>query len=158
VFAVLVTIQSYTGSETLHKPSLSFLFFWVNIVPGIMSLVVLIGHGRVRRKGLNPPSWRQNVSKIILSCSPYSSMPSSWNPWGSFQSLSCSSFISWGSLKEEMVLWSLWYCGDSDFLLVFGPGQSRLPKGCCSFEIKEGQGNVWISFKLYLWFRWHTSP
>jgi len=62
-------IQSYhLGLGTLHKPGPGFLFFWVNIVLGIMSLVVLI-RAWVGKKGEGPQSaifGRQNVSKIIF--------------------------------------------------------------------------------------------
>ena len=53
-FAVLLIIQSYhLGLGTLHKPGPGFLFFWVNIVLGIMSLVVLI-RAWVGKKGEGP--------------------------------------------------------------------------------------------------------
>ena len=68
-FAVLFIIQSYhLGLGTLHKPGPGFLFFWVNIVLGIMSLVVLI-RAWVGKKGEGPQSaifGTQNVSKIIF--------------------------------------------------------------------------------------------
>jgi putative tricarboxylic transport membrane protein len=68
-FAVLMIIQSYRlGLGTLHKPGPGFLFFWVNIVLGIMSLVVLI-RAWAGKKGEGPQPaifGRQNVSKIIF--------------------------------------------------------------------------------------------
>ncbi len=68
-FAVLFIIQSYhLGLGTLHKPGPGFLFFWVNIVLGIMSLVVLI-RAWVGKKGEIPQPaifGTQNVSKIIF--------------------------------------------------------------------------------------------
>jgi putative tricarboxylic transport membrane protein len=68
-FAVSMIIQSYyLGLGTLHKPGPGFLFFWVNIVLGIMSLVVLI-RAWVGKKGEGPQAaifGRQNVSKIIF--------------------------------------------------------------------------------------------
>lgn len=68
-FAVLMIIQSYhLGLGTLHKPGPGFLFFWVNIILGIMSLVVLI-RAWVGKKGEGPQPaifGRQNVSKIIF--------------------------------------------------------------------------------------------
>jgi len=68
-FSVLVIIQSYhLGLGTLHKPGPGFLFFWVNIVLAIMSLVVLI-RAWVSKKEEGPqPSifGTQNVSKIIF--------------------------------------------------------------------------------------------
>lgn len=68
-FAVSVIIQSYhLGLGTLHKPGAGFLFFWVNIVLGIMSLVVLI-RAWVGKKEEGPqPAFfgGQNVSKIVF--------------------------------------------------------------------------------------------
>ncbi len=68
-FSVLVIIQSYRlGLGTLHQPGPGFLFFWVNIVLGIMSLIVLI-RAWVGRKSEGPhPALfgSQNMSKIIL--------------------------------------------------------------------------------------------
>jgi len=68
-FAVLMIIQSYRlGLGTLHKPGPGFLFFYVNIILGIMSLVVLI-RAWVGKKGegSQPALFgRQNVSKIVF--------------------------------------------------------------------------------------------
>ncbi len=68
-FAVLMIVQSYhLGLGTLHRPGPGFLFFWVNIVLGIMSLVVLI-RAWAGKKGEGPPSaifGRQNLLKIIF--------------------------------------------------------------------------------------------
>jgi putative tricarboxylic transport membrane protein len=68
-FAVLMIIQSYRlGLGSLHKPGPGFLFFWVNIALGIMSLVVLI-RAWAGKKEEGPQSaifGRQNVSKIIF--------------------------------------------------------------------------------------------
>ena len=67
-FAVLVIIQSYyLGLGTLHKPGPGFLFFWVNIVLVIMSLIVLIRAwvGK-KEEGPQPAIFSgQNVSKIV---------------------------------------------------------------------------------------------
>ncbi len=67
-FAVLATIESYRwGLGTLHKPGPGFLFFWVNIVLGIMSLVVLI-RAWVSQKEEGPQHaifGTQNVLKIV---------------------------------------------------------------------------------------------
>ena len=42
-FSILIIILSYRlGLGTLHQPGPGFLFFWVNIALGIMSLVVLV--------------------------------------------------------------------------------------------------------------------
>jgi len=67
-FAVLVIIQSYhLGLGTLHKPGPGFLFFWVNIVLGIMSLIVLIrAWVSKKEEGPQPAIFGgQNVSKIV---------------------------------------------------------------------------------------------
>jgi len=68
-FALLFIIQSYRlGLGTLHRPGPGFLYFWVNIVLGMMSLVVLI-RAWVGKKTEGPPSpifGRQNVRKIIF--------------------------------------------------------------------------------------------
>ena len=68
-FAVLVIIQSYhLGLGTLHKPGPGFLFFWVNIVLAIMSLIVLIRAWASKKEEGPQPSifGTQNVRKIIL--------------------------------------------------------------------------------------------
>src|SRR5512137_1159309 len=68
-FAVLVIIQSYhLGLGTLHKPGPGFLFFWVNIILGIMSLIVLIRTWvNKKEEGPQPTIFgTQNVSKIIF--------------------------------------------------------------------------------------------
>lgn len=68
-FAILMIIQSYhLGLGTLHKPGPGFLFFWVNIVLGIMSLIVLIRAWAGRKEeGPQPALFgTQNVLKIIL--------------------------------------------------------------------------------------------
>ena len=68
-FAVLTIIQSYhLGLGTLHKPGPGFLFFWVNIILGIMSLIVLVRAwvGK-REEGPQPAIFGgQNVSKIAF--------------------------------------------------------------------------------------------
>jgi putative tricarboxylic transport membrane protein len=68
-FAVLVTIQSYhLGLGTLHKPGPGFLFFWVNIILAIMSLIVLL-RAWAGKKGEGPQPTifgGQNTSKIIF--------------------------------------------------------------------------------------------
>ncbi len=68
-FAVLAMIESYRlGLGTLHKPGPGFLFFWVNIVLGIMSLVVLIRAWMSKKEeGPQPAIFgTQNVLKIVL--------------------------------------------------------------------------------------------
>ena len=68
-FAVLVIIQSYhLGLGTLHKPGPGFLFFWVNIVLGIMSLIVLIRAwaGKQEEGAQSTIFGGQNTSKIVF--------------------------------------------------------------------------------------------
>jgi putative tricarboxylic transport membrane protein len=68
-FAVLMIIQSYRlGLGTLHKPGPGFLFFWVNIILAIMSLVVLIRAwaGKKQEGPQHAIFGRQNLSKIIF--------------------------------------------------------------------------------------------
>ena len=68
-FAVLAVILSYhLGLGTLHKPGPGFLFFWVNIVLGIMSLIVLIrAWAGKKEEGPQPAIFGdQNVSKIVF--------------------------------------------------------------------------------------------
>ena len=68
-FAVLVIILSYhLGLGTLHKPGPGFLFFWVNIVLGIMSLIVLIrAWAGKKEEGPQPAIFGgQNISKIVF--------------------------------------------------------------------------------------------
>ncbi len=68
-FAVLMIFESYhLGLGSLHKPGPGFLFFWVNIVLAIMSLVVLI-RAWAGKKEEGPQAaifGRQNVSKIVF--------------------------------------------------------------------------------------------
>jgi putative tricarboxylic transport membrane protein len=68
-FAVLTIIQSYhLGLGTLHKPGPGFLFFWVNLILVILSLIVLIRAwvGK-REEGPQPAIFGgQNVSKIAF--------------------------------------------------------------------------------------------
>jgi len=68
-FALLFIVQSYRlGLGTLHRPGPGFLYFWVNVVLGVMSLVVLI-RAWVGKKTEGPPSpifGGQNVRKIIF--------------------------------------------------------------------------------------------
>ena len=42
-FSILMIIQSYRlGLGNLHHPGPGFLFFWVNIILGIMSVIVIL--------------------------------------------------------------------------------------------------------------------
>jgi putative tricarboxylic transport membrane protein len=62
-------IQSYRlGLGTLHKPGPGFLFFWVNIILAIMSLVVLIRAwaGKKQEGPQHAIFGRQNLPKIIF--------------------------------------------------------------------------------------------
>ncbi len=68
-FSVLVIIESYhLGLGTLHKPGPGFLFFWVNIVLAVLSLIVLIRAWVSKQEEGPQPSifGTQNVLKIIL--------------------------------------------------------------------------------------------
>ena len=68
-FAILAIIMSYhLGLGTLHKPGPGFLFFWVNIVLAILSLIVLIRAWVSKQEEGPQPSifGTQNVLKIIL--------------------------------------------------------------------------------------------
>ena len=68
-FAVLAVILSYhLGLGTLHKPGPGFLFFWVNIVLVILSLIVLIrAWAGKKEEGPQPAIFgEQNVSKIVF--------------------------------------------------------------------------------------------
>jgi putative tricarboxylic transport membrane protein len=68
-FAVLTIFESYhLGLGTLHKPGPGFLFFWVNIILAIMSLIVLIrAWVSKEEEGPHPTIFgTQNVSKIIF--------------------------------------------------------------------------------------------
>jgi putative tricarboxylic transport membrane protein len=68
-FSILIIILSYRlGLGTLHQPGPGFLFFWVNIILAIMSLVVLIrAWGGKKEEGPQPPLFRgQRISKIVF--------------------------------------------------------------------------------------------
>ncbi len=68
-FAILAVIESYRlGMGSLHHPGPGFLFFWVNIALGIMSLVVLIRAWAGKKTEEPQPAIMagQNVKKIIL--------------------------------------------------------------------------------------------
>jgi len=68
-FAIVAIIESNRlGLGNLHKPGPGFLFFWVNIILAIMSLIILV-RAWVSKKEEGPqPSifGAQKVSKIIL--------------------------------------------------------------------------------------------
>ena len=68
-FAIVVIIQSYRlGLGTLHQPGPGFLFFWVNIVLGIMSLGLLVRAWKARKtEGPQPALFGgQNIRKIVI--------------------------------------------------------------------------------------------
>ena len=68
-FAIVVIVQSYRlGLGTLRQPGPGFLFFWVNIVLGFMSLGLLVRAWRAR-KTEGPQSaifGGQNIRKIVI--------------------------------------------------------------------------------------------
>ena len=68
-FSILMVIQSYRlGLGRIHQPGPGFLFFWVNIVLGIMSLVVLFKAWAGKKKeGAQPAIFEgQKMSKIVF--------------------------------------------------------------------------------------------
>jgi len=68
-FSVLIIIQSYRlGLGTMRQPGPGFLFFWVNILLGIMSLVTLIRAWVGKKAERAQPALfeGQNISKIIF--------------------------------------------------------------------------------------------
>lgn len=68
-FAILATIESRRlGMGTLHQPGPGFLYFYVNIVLGIMALVVLIRAwtGKKTEGPQHAIFGKQNVPKIIF--------------------------------------------------------------------------------------------
>jgi len=68
-FSILMIIQSYRlGLGKINHPGPGFLFFWVNIVLGIMSLVVLFKAWAGKKKeGAQPAIFEgQKMSKIIF--------------------------------------------------------------------------------------------
>ena len=68
-FSVLIIVQSYRlGLGTLHKPGPGFLFFWVNILLALMSLVVLIRTwiGKGAEGAQSALFQGQNIPKIIF--------------------------------------------------------------------------------------------
>jgi putative tricarboxylic transport membrane protein len=68
-FAILAMIEAKRlGLGTLHQPGPGFLFFWVNIVLGLMALFVLV-RAWTGKKTEGPPHaifGKQNVPKIIF--------------------------------------------------------------------------------------------
>jgi putative tricarboxylic transport membrane protein len=67
-FAILVMFESKRlGLGTLHQPGPGFLFFWVNALLAIMSLIVLIRAWVGKKKeGPQPAIFgEQNVKKVI---------------------------------------------------------------------------------------------
>ncbi len=68
-FSVLMIIQSYRlGLGKINQPGPGFLFFWVNIILGIMSLVVLFKAWAGKKKeGPQPALFEgQRMSKIAF--------------------------------------------------------------------------------------------
>jgi uncharacterized membrane protein len=68
-FSILMIIQSYRlGLGKINQPGPGFLFFWVNIILGIMSLVVLFQAWAGKKKeGPQPVLFEgQRMTKILL--------------------------------------------------------------------------------------------
>jgi putative tricarboxylic transport membrane protein len=68
-FAILVMIESKRlGLGTLHQPGPGFLFFWVNAILAIMSLIVLIRAwtGKKKEGPQQAIFGTQNVKKVVL--------------------------------------------------------------------------------------------
>jgi putative tricarboxylic transport membrane protein len=68
-FSILMIIQSYRlGLGRLNHPGPGFLFFWVNIALGIMSLVVLFKTWAGKKKEEPQPELLegQRISKIVF--------------------------------------------------------------------------------------------
>ena len=107
-----------------NKPGPGFLFFWVNIVLGIMSLVVLI-RAWAGKKGEGPQPaifWlRQNIPKIIFVLISLFLYALLMETVGFIPvTLLLFIFLLGDHREEEMVFYGLCeYCGDGDFLLIF---------------------------------------
>ena len=68
-FSILMIIQSYRlGLGKINHPGPGFLFFWVNIILGIMSLVVLVkAWARKKEEGTQPALFAgEKMAKILL--------------------------------------------------------------------------------------------
>ena len=70
IFSVFITVESYRkGLGTLHRPGSGFLYFWLGVALGLMSIVILI-RARVNKKAgetKSPIFGRQeNMLKIFL--------------------------------------------------------------------------------------------
>jgi putative tricarboxylic transport membrane protein len=68
-FSILIIIQSYRlGLGTLHHPGPGFLFFWVNIILGIMSVIVLVRAWVRKATEVPQPAifHGQNLFKVVL--------------------------------------------------------------------------------------------
>jgi uncharacterized membrane protein len=68
-FSILMIIQSYRlGLGRINQPGPGFLFFWVNIILGVMSLVVLFKAWAGKKKEGPQPAFfeGQRISKILL--------------------------------------------------------------------------------------------
>jgi putative tricarboxylic transport membrane protein len=69
IFSVCVSVESYRmGLGSLRQPGPGFLFFWVSVVIGIMSLVIFIREWRQNKtEGSEIPIFEKlNVSKLVL--------------------------------------------------------------------------------------------
>jgi len=69
IFSLFVSYESYKlGLGTLRKPGPGFFFFWVSVVLGIMSLVILIRAWESKKAAESRVSifGKLNVTKLIL--------------------------------------------------------------------------------------------
>ena len=70
IFSVFITVESYRkGLGTLHRPGSGFLYFWLGVALGLMSVAILI-RARVNKKAeetQGPIFGRQkNILKIFF--------------------------------------------------------------------------------------------
>jgi putative tricarboxylic transport membrane protein len=69
IFSLYVSVESYRmGLGSLRQPGPGFLFFWVSVVVGIMSLVIFIREWRQKRteESSIPIFGKLNVGKLVL--------------------------------------------------------------------------------------------
>lgn len=69
IFSLFISFESYKlGLGALNKPGPGFLFFWMSVVLGIMSLVILIRawESKKAKESRVPVFGKLNVTKLIL--------------------------------------------------------------------------------------------